>query len=278
MARWSPRPLVSMQVFKLLNAFKKSSVTQQAAPAPASVAAPAESPMSEEEKWARKRAPQLAHERVLSGWTRGWLQGLPEAVRPLELSSLHPHVANRLALSWRDVALTEHLLGELLIGRRKGRTGFAPPVLAELLRLRDFHERGRVASKLQAASPPANDLPTQSKEPEWARLRGPQRPMDAVLSSMARDWLETLPGPMRPAELCAAYPRVANRLALCWNDPALTERLLDDLLIGRRGKRKGFPRPVAEELLRLRRFHDHYRGTDVQETVWEYRMLAVSDR
>ena len=95
---------------------------------------------------------------------------------------------------------------------------------------------------------------------------------------MAHDWLASLPGPMRPAELCAAYPRVANRLALCWNDPALTERLLDDLLIGRRGKRKGFPASVTEELLRLRRFHDYFRGIEAQETAWEYRALALSDR
>jgi hypothetical protein len=260
-------------MFKIFSVFKKGSVTAQPAPAAASI----EAPMSDEEKWARLRAPHFAHEHVLSGWTRGWLQDLPDTVRPLELSTLHPHVVNRLALSWRDVSLTEHLLGDLLIGRRKGRNGFPPPVVAELLRLRDFHERGRAAPK-QTASPDVAAPRPAGKEPEWASLREPQRPMDTALSSMAQDWLQTLPRPIRPAELCTAYPRVANRLALCWNDPALTERLLDDLLIGRRGKRKGFPKAVADELLRLRRFHDHFRGSETEDTVWEYRTLAVSDR
>lgn len=72
------------------------------------------------------------------------------------------------------------------------------------------------------------------------------------------------------------YPRVVNRLALCWNDAALTDRLLDDLLIGRRGKRKGFPGPVAEELLRLRRFHDLHREIEAEEAVREHRSLVPS--
>ena len=268
-------------MFKLFSAFKKGFVTEQAAPAPASTQGVGSPSSTDDEKWVRMRAPQPPHERVLSGWTRGWLQALPEGVRPVELSAMHPHIVNHLALSWRDPALTEHLLGELLIGRRKGRKGFPPPVVAELLRLRDFHWRGRAAAAGRASATPEAAPPRaepHSKELDWVRVRAPQRSTDSILSVIARDWLETLPGPIRPAELCSAYPRVANRLALCWNDPALTDRLLDDLLIGRRGKRKGFPRPVAEELLRLRRFHDHCRGVDAQETVWEYRTLAVSDR
>jgi hypothetical protein len=265
-------------MFKIFSAFKKQPAAQQAAPAPDSNEACTATPVTEED-WARLRAPQFGHERVLSGWTRGWLQALPEAVRPLDLSLIHPHVVNRIALSWRDATLTEHLLDELLIGRRKGRKGFAPGVVAELLRLRDFHLRGRTAPPAGAASPGVtNPAPEGAAEPDWAHLRGPQRAIDSVLSTIAHDWLEMLPQPLRPTALCLSYPRVANRLALCWNDPSLTERLLDDLLIGRRGKRKGFARPIAEELLRLRRFHDHYRGVEVQDTVWEYRMLAVSDR
>ncbi len=277
-------------MFKFFGLLKKESVADDATPswargavpaAPASPAAPAAPAMTEEEQWARMRAPQFAHERVLSGWTRNWLQALPEAVRPLELSTLHPHVVNRLALSWRDASLTEQLLADLLIGKRKGRRGFPPPVVAELLRMRDFHARGRAGPAPAGAATDgaqASASTAASTEPDWTRLRGPQRAIDGVLSGIARDWFEAIPSPLRPAELCSAYPRVANRLALCWNDPLLTERLLDDLLIGRRGKRKGFPKPIAEELLRLRRFHDHYRGLEAQDTVWEYRMLAVSDR
>jgi hypothetical protein len=48
---------------------------------------------------------------------------------------------------------------------------------------------------------------------------------------------------------------VANRLALCWGDPVLTERLFRDLLNPRRGMhlRKGFPPLVQRELLTLHR-------------------------
>lgn len=233
-----------------------------------------------EEFWVQRRTPQHGHERILSGWTRDWLQALPEAVRPVALSSGYPHVANRLALSWRDAAVTGHVLEDLLVGKRRGRKGFSPAVLVELSRLREFHARGRVAPAPGTASPDRTEPQREGTRTEsvWVRLRQPLRAMDLVLSSTAQDWLETLPRPLRPAQLCVAYPRILNRLALCWNDPVLTEQLLENLLVGRRGKRKGFPPAVADELLRLRRFHDHYRGVEVQESVWELQSLAPSDR
>lgn len=129
-----------------------------------------------------------------------------------------------------------------------------------------------------AATPGATQARPGATESDHARLRAPPREVDLVLSSVAEAWLMALPRSLRPAALCSSYPRVANRLALCWNDAALTDRLLDDLLIGRRERRKGFPGPVAEELLRLRRFHDHHRYVQVQESVWEFRTLAPSDR
>jgi hypothetical protein len=51
------------------------------------------------------------------------------------------------------------------------------------------------------------------------------------------------------------YPRVANRLALCWSDKVLTRRLFEELLTDQRGGRRGFPPPVRDELLRLRLAH-----------------------
>jgi hypothetical protein len=135
----------------------------------------------------------------------------------------------------------------------------------------------------QPSSPVTRRVPevppaTPVSESDCVRLRAPLRDVDLVLSSVAEVWLMSLPQPLRPAALCSSYPRVVNRLALCWSDAALTDRLLDELLIGRRGRRKGFPGPVAEELPRLRRFHDHYRYVEIQESVWEFRTLAPSDR
>ena len=61
---------------------------------------------------------------------------------------------------------------------------------------------------------------------------------------------------MRPLELCNVYPRIANRLARCWGDVAQTHEVFNDLLVDRRGGRKGFPSPIASELLRLQAFHE----------------------
>ena len=61
---------------------------------------------------------------------------------------------------------------------------------------------------------------------------------------------------LRPLELCGAYPRVANRIALCWNDLALVDAVFNELLLDRRGGRAGFPSPVAVELLRLHALHE----------------------
>ena len=72
-----------------------------------------------------------------------------------------------------------------------------------------------------------------------------------MLSSTATTWLQSLPPALRPHELCRTYPRLANRLALCWNELPLIEAVFNELLVDRRGGRIGFPVPVAAELLRL---------------------------
>ena len=139
---------------------------------------------------------------------------------------------------------------------------------------------GQASQAASSVTHPVPDLGPAAcvTESDHARLRAPLRAVDLVLSNVAGEWLMSLPRPLRPAGLCVVYPRVVNRLALCWNDRALTDRLLDDLLIGRRGKRKGFPGPVAEELMRLRQFHDHGRAVEVETTpMWEYNSLAVSE-
>jgi hypothetical protein len=137
---------------------------------------------------------------------------------------------------------------------------------------------GRGRQPITAATDRATEAPPRATATasDHARMRAPLRDVDLVLSRVAEVWLMALPRPLRPAALCSAYPRVVNRLALCWGDPVLTERLLDDLLVGRRGKRKGFPAPVAEELLRLRRFHDHHREDEAEKAVWEHRSPVPS--
>jgi hypothetical protein len=96
---------------------------------------------------------------------------------------------------------------------------------------------------------------SSNREAAMHLLRSPANPRDKILSSLALAWRDRLAPPVRPIHLCECYPRVANRLALCWGDPVLTELLFKDLLNDRRGMqlRKGFPPLVQRELLALHR-------------------------
>lgn len=106
---------------------------------------------------------------------------------------------------------------------------------------------------------------------DYRALRSPPRPQDLVLSSVARAWVEGLPARARPTALASQFPRIANRLALCWRDPALTLQVLDQLLLDRRGGRQGFPAAVREDLIALRDLADTLRiragidGLEVEE-------------
>lgn len=118
----------------------------------------------------------------------------------------------------------------------------------------------------------------EAEEPaNWTRWRTPERDMDRVLSPTALAWLKTLPDPVRPADLATCHPRVANRIALCWSDPELTGRLFDELLLDKRGKRRGFAPAVAADLMRLRVHHGRLFALE-SNAVWQLQTVAVSDR
>ena len=106
------------------------------------------------------------------------------------------------------------------------------------------------------------------------RQRSTPRAADAILTALARAWFEALPLRPRPEQLCARYPRVANRLALCWAERELADRLFDDLLVDKRGGRKGFPPPVLAELRLLRDFNATRRPAPPQnDGVWSEEMV-----
>lgn len=81
--------------------------------------------------------------------------------------------------------------------------------------------------------------------------RSPEQAQDKVLSAAAIDWIDRLPATVRPTCLAQTYPRLANRLMLCWADPTLAALLLNNLTNDNRGGRQGFPAPVATEIFRL---------------------------
>lgn len=98
----------------------------------------------------------------------------------------------------------------------------------------------------------------------WEAVRRPGRHDDESLTGTTRHWLRRLPAGRRPLQLCTQFPRVANRIAWHWRDPAEAREVLDDLLTDRRGGRSGFPRDVGAELRRLRDYLDRT-GDDIDE-------------
>ncbi len=95
-------------------------------------------------QYAQVRRPSRETDLVLTGTTRRWLRQLPVRRRPVRLCELYPRVANRIAFAWVDPRTSEQLLDDLLADRRGGRRGFAPVVVRELRRLREFHAQHRV--------------------------------------------------------------------------------------------------------------------------------------
>ena len=83
------------------------------------------------------------------------------------------------------------------------------------------------------------------------RARTPEEP----LLNVTRTWLASLPPHVRPMELTRQFPRIANRLRHLWKQVARCEEYLDDLLVDRRGTRKGFPPKIVQELEALREHH-----------------------
>ena len=90
---------------------------------------------------------------------------------------------------------------------------------------------------------------------DWSRIRAPERHRDQELSSKARRWVAWLPADTRPMTLAAHYPRIVNKLAACWRDVGITERLLDQLLHDERGDRMGFAPAIVLELEAVQRLH-----------------------
>ena len=113
------------------------------------------------------------------------------------------------------------------------------------------------------------DAQDDPAEEQWRRRRRLPRECDLALNGTTRIWLKHLPARQRPLRLCIEYPRVANRVAWCWRDPGLSETVLADLLVDRRGGRLGFPTVIVRELQRLQAFNLRRRVEDRPEGLWE---------
>jgi hypothetical protein len=117
---------------------------------------------------------------------------------------------------------------------------------------------------LEETGPAAYAVPRKSEDWEEKRTQAPAE----ALTDEANAWMAELPESARPRQLALRYARLVNRLCNVWKEPLKCERLLDDLMMDRRGGRKGFPLNVANELATLR---DHYFKLHHQgKSAWEH--------
>jgi hypothetical protein len=124
-----------------------------------------------------------------------------------------------------------------LYGRRKG-----------LLDYDAFH---------QTSLPPNAPAATLSRDArdelqDWSEVRK-ARPADYLLPA-SQKWLEHLPHDVRPLALAMQFPRIVNLVAMQWHDRRACAEYFEELLIDRRGGRRGFPTDVQRELSRLRNY------------------------
>ena len=111
----------------------------------------------------------------------------------------------------------------------------------------DFNE-----ARLALEQPPEGLEVARTLRPGlWDSKRRPKLPTDRALVGRTLDWILALPEAARPKRLADGYPRIANGLAACWGDPAQASAFLEDLLVDRRGGRRGLPPEVQEELQSL---------------------------
>jgi hypothetical protein len=90
---------------------------------------------------------------------------------------------------------------------------------------------------------------------DWSHSRAAPMDDDRVMQSHTHAWLRSIPNGVHPKQLCRHYPRIANRIAVNWQHLHVLDRLLTDLMIDKRGDRKGFPPRIRQEIERLYGYH-----------------------
>lgn len=70
--------------------------------------------------------------------------------------------------------------------------------------------------------------------------------------------IQSLPIDLPMLHVRRDFPHVLNRLASVWHEPAAFNAAMRSLLVDERGTRQGFPFPVIDELIDLRRHYFLY--------------------
>ena len=90
-------------------------------------------------------------------------------------------------------------------------------------------------------------------EQEWT-VRRRARPAEFLFPTTTR-WVAALPRELQPTATALAFPRILNAIAGLWSAPAELTSYFTELLVDRRGQRKGFPVRVLGELHALRAYY-----------------------
>jgi hypothetical protein len=99
----------------------------------------------------------------------------------------------------------------------------------------------------------------------WER-RTPQLEDDHLMAH-TRNWLDALPKGVRPVQLPASFPRIANELSRLWPDTAALDQYFDDKEFSPRQDRHGFPPLIKEELLAMHVYSLRNRPRSFEERI-----------
>ncbi len=82
----------------------------------------------------------------------GFMEGLPDDLRPYTLARSFPRIVNKMAELWRRPAQLDAYFDELLVDERGGRQGFPLTVLFEITALKDHYQTAVFPRQVEAGS------------------------------------------------------------------------------------------------------------------------------
>lgn len=115
------------------------------------------------------------------------------------------------------------------------------------------------------AKPAVTGVVQSQNDEDWTKRRSAE-PANGLLRT-TNNWASSLPPEVVPNALLEKFPRIANLMAVLWDDANSARRYLEDLLVDKRGTRQGFPLDVLRELLALRTYYDDLHPESAQP--WE---------
>jgi hypothetical protein len=103
----------------------------------------------------------------------------------------------------------------------------------------------------------ADDPKSAKREEQFKHLRRAPEKDDCELNAQGQALLASIDLGYRPEALAQLFPRIVNRMAELWKQPAQIERYFEELLIDHRGNRNGFPLKVLIDLSTLKGYYQH---------------------